>query len=88
VTFMLRVSRASKRWRPLFPFFAVLQHIPNDEFGKSDYQIFEARILFLAGFEFALSACRTLFDPIGLVKPSIHMRTPRSSPCEYFPGRY
>jgi hypothetical protein len=42
----------------LFVLLAVLHHTPNDEFGKSDYQIFEARILFLASFEFALFARR------------------------------
>ena len=42
----------------LFVLLAVLHHTPNDEFGKSDYQIFEAHNLFLAGFEFALLACR------------------------------
>ena len=42
----------------LFVLLAVLHHIPNDELGKSDYQIFETHNLFLAGFEFALLACR------------------------------
>ena len=42
----------------LFVLLAVLHHTPNDEFGKSDYQIFEARILFLASFEFERFARR------------------------------